>query len=632
MRLITLFCFYALVLQMSYAQELASVTIPSELKKNANAVIRNSTTNITILAKDKMVVNAKQVITVLNPKGNAALDTYLYYSDDSKITNISLTIFNDNGKEIKAVSKSKFIDVNAADGFSLYNDDRLKYIEFTPNVYPYTAVFEYEYKTASTAAIPKWYPIPSYDVSVQNSSYNLYNPKQLELRQKTVNFDGYTINTTFKADISYSITNQAAIKYESNSDYYYNVLPHLLVASNHFVLRGVEGQANDWKSFGKWMHDKLLTEKTLLNPQTINKAKALVKDAKSPMEKAQILYNYMQDKTRYISVQIGIGGWQPVVASEVDKLSYGDCKGLTIYMKALLDAVDIPSYYTIVYAGKKRHIDPEFASIQGNHAILNIPNGNDDVWLECTSQTLPFGFLGDFTDDRDVLVITPQGGVIKHTPSYKNNTNLLSTKAEITLNPNGDLQAKVTNVFKGLQYNNTYDIATFSDSDLDSYYKNKRWKYINNLEVETVKITDHKDTVSLTENLEITINDFATISEDNYIFTLNALNRHKYIPKRHRNRQFPFLIKHGYKDIIEYTIHIPEGYNIMTLPEDKEISSSFGTYNYSIKKIDEQTLLYTNSCSITEGKYSKEDYKNYRQFRKQIAKEDNLRLILKKLN
>ncbi|MDP4989490.1 MAG: DUF3857 domain-containing protein, partial [Polaribacter sp.] len=109
----------------------------------------------------------------------------------------------------------------------------------------------------------------------------------------------------------------------------------------------------------------------------------------------------MQQKTRYISVQIGIGGWEPIAANLVDDVGYGDCKGLTNYTKALLDVADVTAYYTVVYADDRIDVDKDFSSLQGNHVILNIPNNGKDVWLECTSQTMPFGFLGDFTDDRD---------------------------------------------------------------------------------------------------------------------------------------------------------------------------------------------------------------------------------------
>ena len=424
MKFLNLLFVFTLLFQTSYSQDTYTniSNIPVELKENADAVIRNSSTNINILSDNKMVVNQKQIITVLNQNGDAIMDTHLFYGDDTKINNISLVIFDALGNQIEKISKSKFIDVNATDGFSLYNDDRIIYVDYTPNTYPYTAIFEYEYKTASTALAPRWYPINSYNVSVQNSSYTIHNPNHLNIRSKESNFEDYNIKKVSKDGIDYIMKNQPAIKYESHSDYYFNVLPNLLISLENFTLKGIKGQATDWKSFGKWINDELLAGKTKLNQTTIIKAKNLIKNAKNDIEKAKILYNYMQSKTRYISVQIGIGGWQPANASEVDKTGYGDCKALTIYMKALLEAVGVPSYYTIVYTGKKRHINSDFPSIQGNHAILNIPNKNNDVWLECTSQTLPFGFLGDFTDDRNVLVITPNGGEIKRTPCYKNGT------------------------------------------------------------------------------------------------------------------------------------------------------------------------------------------------------------------
>ena len=632
MKLLNLLYFLTLFFQTTHSQEFlnSALTIPSELKENANAIIRQSTTSITILAVDKMIVNKQQIITVLNQNGDDVLDTYLYYGDDTKINDISLKIFDVYGNEIEKISKSKFIDINAADGFSLYNDDKITYVDYTPNTYPYTAIFEYEYKTASTALIPTWYPINSYNVAVQNSSYNIYNPNNLKIRSKGINFENFNIEKKDTDDINYTLKNQKAIKYESDSDFYFNILPSLSVSLETFTLRGVKGKANDWKGFGQWMNNKLLTGKTKLDEATITRAKNLVIGAKSNIEKAKILYTYMQNKTRYISVQIGIGGWQPVSASEVDRLAYGDCKGLTIYMKALLEAVGIPSYYTIVYAGQKRNIDSDFSSIQGNHAILNIPNEGNDIWLECTNQTLPFGFLSNFTDDRDVLVITPNGGEIKRTSSYKNETNLQVINAQITLNEVGGLKADLERISTGIQYGNKYHLSNLNEEDLYEHYKTKTWSYINNLDVISSEIINNRDNVQLTEKLSLQARDYATKNGEDYIFTVNFFNKNNYIPKRQRNRQLPFIVKNGYRDEDNYTIQIPEGYETGLLPEPLEIKTSFGKYTRIFKKNGKNHISCKITTNINEGHYPKEKYKEYRLFRKQIAKQGNLRLILKK--
>ena len=101
-----------------------------------------------------------------------------------------------------------------------------------------------------------------------------------------------------------------------------------------------------------------------LPKETIAKIASLVAGVKDTKEKARIIYEFMQNKTRYISVQVGIGGWKPTPAKEVDKLGYGDCKALTNYTKALLKSQGIDSYYTIVDSGSSGlDIDEEFVEV-----------------------------------------------------------------------------------------------------------------------------------------------------------------------------------------------------------------------------------------------------------------------------
>jgi len=635
-RILFLISLFTCNLIFSQENTYASTLIPDELTEDANAVVRNSIIEITIKGIDKMVVYEKEVVTVLNELGNDDARIAKRYNNDTKITKLSAKIYDALGKQIKKYSKRKFSDVSAISGGTLYSDERVKYVDYIPVAYPYTVVFESEYKNSSTGFIPRWYPTEGYYVGIEKSQYKLNNPLKIIVRTKKKNFKNYPIqDKSSEFNLHYIFENQRAIKPEVLTIASRDFMPYLIVALNNFSLKGVKGYASNWKEFGKWENNNLISGRDILEPATVTKIKDLVKDVDNPIEKAKLIYEFVQNKTRYIGVQVGIGGWKPILANQVDKVGYGDCKGLTNYTKALLAAVGITSYYTLVYAKQKINIDKDFATFQGNHAILNIPaselSGGNDVWLECTSQTIPFGFLGDFTDDRDVLVITPEGGVIKRTPSYKNETNLQTTKATIRLDEKGTIQATLVRVSKGLKFDNRYHYDRYPKEELIKHYKSKVWSYNNNLEVESVKLKNDKEQVVFTEDFSISIEDYATVTDEEILFRVNFFNKNSFIPKRYRNRKLPLQISRGFKDEDDSIIEIPKGYQVETLFEDKSIINKFGMYQISIDKIDEHHIKYKRTLFIKEGLYPKEDYKAYRAFRRKVAKNDNLRIALIKL-
>ncbi|MFY9241965.1 MAG: DUF3857 domain-containing protein [Polaribacter sp.] len=627
--LISIFVFSLNVLGQN--NELIALLIPSELIEDANAVVRNSSVEITIEDVDKMVVTKREVVTVLNKLGNSDARIVESYDDDTKITDLSAIIYDAFGNEIKKYKERDFLDVSAVDGGTLYSDSRVKYVDYNPVSYPYTLVFESTYKTSSTGFIPSWFPVNGYYVSVEKSSYKIHNPNAISWRKKEANFKGFNIEKSeSETELVYTIKNQKAFEYENSSLSSRDFLPMLKMALDKFTLKGVYGEANNWKEFGKWMHKSLLEGRDIIDETTKKEILDLVKDAKSSLEKAKIIYQFMQNKTRYISVQVGIGGWEPIAANLVDEVGYGDCKGLANYTKALLDVVGVTAYYTVVYAQEKRNLDKGFASIQGNHVIINLPNNGKDIWLECTSQTAPFGFLGDFTDDRDVLVITPEGGIIKHTTQYKDDVNLQTTKADITLTDTGDVNASLDIVSKGTQYDDKYYLVDFTEEELFKNYKSRVWSYNNNLEINTYKLTNNKDEVEFTENLNITIKDYATINENEYLFRVNVFNNNNFVPKRYRNRVLPLKIDRGFKDVDEYKINLPIKYNITSLPENTELETKFGVYKISFEKLNDTSFIYKRELSIKEGTHSKEDYDEYRDFRKKVAKLENIRIAITK--
>lgn len=628
----TIFLIVALLCTQLYSQKdinLSSLFIPQDLKEDANAVVRLNHITVNIEAINKQTIHKKRIVTVLNKLGNTHVDAYAHYDDDTRITKLTAVIFDALGNKIKKYVKNDFLDVSAVDGGTLYSDSRVKYLEHTPTSYPYTVVFESEETNSSTGFIPRWFPVENYNLAIEKSVYTFNNLQNIPYRKREKKFEEYNIQqSTVENGITYTLSNQKAIDYERHSVNNDEFLPSLTIALNEFSLKNIQGKGENWKEFGKWMYNDLLKDKTELNPSTIAKVKDLTKNVEDPTEKAKIIYNYVQNKTRYISVQIDIGGWEPIAANKVDDVSYGDCKGLTNYTKALLDAVNVESYYTVVYAKNRRNIDKDFASIEGNHVILNIPNNGNDVWLECTNQTIPFGFLGDFTDNRDVLVITPEGGVIKRTPAYINEDNLQLINATIELLPNGGISSSLERKSYATQYDDKFQLEGFTEKELFKYYKTQVWDYNNNLETNNIQLNNDKDKVEFTEKLDVTIQDFASIRENSYLFKLNVFNRITDIPKRYRTRLRPLEIDRGFTDKDEFTFKIPWGYTITTLPENKKITNKFGIYSISFKKIDETSFTYKREFSLKKGVFPKEDYKLYRNFIKEVVKHDNLRTEL----
>ncbi|WP_223269210.1 MULTISPECIES: DUF3857 domain-containing protein [unclassified Polaribacter] len=326
----------------------AAFLIPADLKEDANAVVRNNSREITIEAVNSMVVYNREVVTVLNKLGNSDAIISARYNNDTKITKLSAYIYDAFGNEIKKYKARDFLDVSAVSGGTLYSDARVKYIEYTPIGYPYTLVFESEYKTATTGFIPWWFPVNGYYVSVEKSTYKINNPTGIAWRKKETNFTDFNIEKKDSdTGLQYVLKNQKAFEYEHSARSPRDILPKVKVALNTFYLKGVYGEATNWQEFGQWMHTALIEGRDIINEATKTKIVDLVKDAKSPIEKAKIVYQFMQNKTRYISVQVGIGGWEPITANQVDKVGYGDCKGLTNYTKALLEVVGVTSYYTL---------------------------------------------------------------------------------------------------------------------------------------------------------------------------------------------------------------------------------------------------------------------------------------------
>ena len=196
MRLLFLFsslflCFLTTAQKVQYQ----SLIINEALTNNANAVVRLDEMKINLLATNKMSYSVKQVVTVLNKDGNNFAFSRVSYDKESKIKSLDVYVYDRLGKEIDHIKKKDFKDVSAADGISLYTDNRMLYNRYTPTSYPYTISFNYDIETSDTGFFPPWYFLSNYKVSVEQSYYEInYANAELKPEIKEFNLEDISVS------------------------------------------------------------------------------------------------------------------------------------------------------------------------------------------------------------------------------------------------------------------------------------------------------------------------------------------------------------------------------------------------------------------------------------------------------
>ena len=605
--------------------------IPENLRENAYAVVRNINENFNITSISEARKTVRYAITVLNKSGDGYSIFNVNYNNFISISNICIRVYDKNGNVLKKVKNSDIKDYSNISGYSLFEDSRCKY--YRPNIssYPYTVEVEYNLNYHGLFSYPSWYPVNKYNLSIEKASFSVTTPLEFSFKYKECNLSKECEIVEYKSVKKYiwRISEFCAVEKKNFNPDFIDFMPVVLIAPNSFELDGFAGNMSTWQEFGKWQK-KLLMDRDSLSDETVNKIKNLVKGEKNKLDSIKMIYQYMQSKTRYVSVQEGIGGWQPVSACIVDKLGYGDCKALTNYTLALLKSVGIKSYYTKVIAGNNaQKLIKDFVSNQSNHIILCVPIKKDTIWLECTDQNQPFGFLGSFTDDRDVFIITDNGGEIAHTTVYKQSDNSQIRKAEMIIDNTGSAIVNIKTKYNGLQYENV-------EYPLNQPYVNQKKWLLKNVAIENFKIdsfcfNQEKTRIPYAElYLKLKINNYVSNIGSRIFLPLNLMNKSKFVPKKEKNRKIDIYLSYAYSDIDSLYYVIPDNYSIESFPKDTTIKTIFGEYFNTIK-INGNKILFIRKNFRNKGTYPPDKYGDLLKFYKDICIFDNQYIVLKQI-
>jgi hypothetical protein len=394
--------------------------------------------NLTIHPDFTVSLVDERKIIIYSADGLSHGFTRLFYDKLNEVKSFELEVKDGiTGKSIKKARLKDMHDVAAYSSSTVFDDNRYKYFEVTAAKFPVEVIIRTELLSRTNFFLPVWTPVPNYNQKVTETSFVVNYPTEMGLKYKEINLSGVNSKTESNGLTTIIWTEKdlgvQAKDFDTDKDH------KLLLAPVKFSLNQYKGEMSEWSQLAAWQFE-LNKGRDILPNEFQAKIFGMVEGVSEPYEKVKILYDYLQKNFRYVSIQLGIGGWQTMTASDVIKYAYGDCKALTNLMKAMLETVGVPANYTLVYAGVEADdIEVDLPSNQFNHVILQVPTGGDPIWLECTSSLLPAGFLGDFTKDRHVLVTYEGGGYLTKTPAYDSQDwNLIQSQTKVIIDPQGN--------------------------------------------------------------------------------------------------------------------------------------------------------------------------------------------------
>ena len=616
-----------------YSQpNLAISEIPDSLKENANAVIRYHETYYERTSTGKYIEKIHYAVTILNKLGDGNARLIINYDDIDVPGKIEGNLYNSSGKLISKLKKKDINDFSNYADFVFFSGNRVKYASPAINNYPYTIEYNYEITHSGIVGFTTWMPLDAYHLAVQQATMTFMSKEELLPRYRELNCSFHAVRKVGEAGktiLKWSMPASKALLAEKFHPPYTSIFPMVFLSPNEFKYDGSEGSMINWNEYGKWVYS-LIEDRDALPEATLSKIQNLVGDLDDTVEIVRKIYHYMQSKTRYVAIMLGIGGFQPMLAADVDRTGYGDCKALSNYTRSLLKAAGIKSYYSEIGSGFSQQIRfTDFSSVnQTNHVILCVPLQKDTIWLECTNQHYPFGYIGKDNSNRYALLIKPSGGELARTPVYSSENNSQNVSTTISVNPDNSITANMKINCKGAEFQKIFVFDYLSE-------KEQREALLKMNPVDGMKLLNHSFAAVKKKNPEGTLNislssqHFMTKAGTRLFLKLAYFKKFENLFPKDDVRRNDIYIESGYTHTDSILYKIPDGMVPEYIPEKVKYNSIIGNYQTNYK-LEGNNILFIRTLEIKQGLYSKDDYETLRKFCLDAEGAENRKIILKK--
>lgn len=614
-------------MKVSHLQILAFLLMPFGLHAQTASEVLFDKQEVIVTSPTEMRQHVNRKVQINNSNGTY-LGIFEEYTDAfSSIADFSGKI-ESGGKVIKKIKKSDIYTQNYSE--SLADDTYINVYEPEATLFPYTVEYDYTivYKKG-IIGLPSYSPVTAFDTPVREGSFHVSVPADME-----VQYNAWTepvITRTDKTvEYQWTLKDFQPIKKEHNMPSLQGILPVVKVRPVNFRYLGTEGSQGDWNSVGLWLNeiwpDGSLPEDL---KATVHK---LTDGCSTDLEKLRALYGYLKEKTRYVSIQFGLGGFSPASPANVHKKGYGDCKALSFFMKSLLAEAGVDAVYFTLNTGKSlSESNPGVGTM--DHAMLMVPMQNDTVWVECTNPSLPLGYRHEDVAGKSVLLVKPEGGELVKVPSYPDSLTVRSSIYDVSYQPDGSAIVKVHDVFRLSEAEPYMLIRNIKQDDLVG--RLSRYYSVQNDDKKIISITDNLQDYSGVPGFipEVSVDwsflsrKFGSQNAGMTLLPVVLVNSRMTTQKSTRVHDIVFSSPYHEQNILN--ISVPEGYTVDFIPEPVSLDAEFASYSLDYS-VNGSVISVTETLKVKECKMPASEYDSYRSFSKACGKAMQAKIILKK--
>ncbi|HEX2250872.1 MAG TPA: DUF3857 and transglutaminase domain-containing protein, partial [Gemmatimonadales bacterium] len=195
-----------------------------------------------------------------------------------------------------------------------------------------------------------------------------------------------------------------------------------------------------WESIGAW-YAGLARDRYVIEPAVRRRVRDLLTGALTPDDTLRAVQRWVAQDIRYVSVALGMGGYQPRYPVEGVTSGYGDCKDKATLFVAALRGLGFRAHPVLLNSGGG--IDPALPSLgQFDHAIAVVERSEGRVYVDLTADLVPYGELPESVQGQFGLIVYSDGTSEQVTlPEASPAANLNETLIVGSLSPDGYLTA-----------------------------------------------------------------------------------------------------------------------------------------------------------------------------------------------